>query len=151
MKKMLFITCFTLCLFAFEKTGVYAQAPQGRPAGENQPFIGPPRDTINYGEPEKIVIEKFPDIPYLSSYQRENIETVLLKEREAIDRQIQKKRRLIKNDKEQSASGNKKDEQKIKKLTKKSNRKIKKLLVREQYRAFLKKRGEFQFQKVTST
>ena len=148
MRKNFFIPCIALCLFALEKTGVNAQVPQERPAGENQPFIGPPRDTINYGEPEKIVIEKFPDIPYLSSYQRENIETVLIKEQEAIDRQTQKKRRIIKNDKELSASGNKKDEQKVRKLTKKSNRKIKKILVREQYRAFIKKRGEFQFQKV---
>jgi len=140
MKKMFFLMCLILCLFVLDNVNVYAQTPQERPAGENAHMIGPPRDTMKYDEPEKMIIN-FPDIPHLSLNQRTIIEYYLLKEQEKTFLQRQKKQRLMEEEK-----GIKKLDRKIKQRAKKTNKKIKKELMKEQYRVFIEKRGEFQFQ-----
>ena len=152
MKKILYLACLTLCLSVVEKTSVYAQTPQSSQDGG---FIGPPRDTIDYGEPEKIILTNFPNIPYLSISQRAVIEYVLIKEQKITDPQKQKKQQLIEKVNESSINENEKSkiQKNIKKVegeilhqAKKSNKKIKKQLMKEQYLVFIKKRDEFQFQ-----
>ena len=155
MKKVLILTCLILSLSVFEKMSVYAQTPAGRSLGEESIyFIGPPRDTINYGEPEIIVITNFPVIPYLSSSQRDVIETALVKEQEITRPQRKKEQQL--NEKLKTTSIDEKEKNEIQKnikkidsdiksRAKKSNKKIKKNLMSEQYRVFIQKRGEFQY------
>jgi hypothetical protein len=155
MKKILFLTCFTLYLFAFGQTGIYAQPPQGgRPGGGTRPMIGPPRDTMNYGEPEKLMLEHFPDIPGLSLEQRADIGVIMVKEQKEIGKQIKKKRQLLEEQKETSSDEKaqkkiqkniEEADKKIKQRIEKSDKKIKKILSEEQYRIFMEKRAEFQF------
>jgi len=155
MKKVLILTCLILSLSVFDKISVYAQAPTGRNPGEESIyFIGPPRDTINYGEPEKIVLTNFPVIPHLSSAQRAIIEATIVKEQEMTGPQKKKEQQLNEKLKTMSLDEKEKNDiqksikkinRDIKSRAKKSNKKIKKNLLSEQYRVFIQKRGEFLF------
>ena len=156
MKKVLILTCLIISLSVFETISVYAQAPMGRNPGEESIyFIGPPRDTMNYDEPEIIVITNFPVIPYLSSAQRAVIETAMVKEQEMTRPQKKKELQLNEKLKETSLDEKEKNEihknikkidRDIKSREKKSNKKIKKNLMSEQFRVFIQKRGDFRFE-----
>jgi hypothetical protein len=162
MKKILFLTCLTLCFSVFTPTNVYSQPGQGQRGGAGRSEMEPPRDTKNYGEPDNLVLEHFPPIPGLSLEQRMDIGIILTKEQGEINKLMQEKRQLEEKEKPSAANKSKKEQeafqkkmnkidQKIKQLKDKSNKKIKKILSEEQYRVFIEKRDEFQFRKEPSS
>jgi len=106
----------------------------------------------------KIVLDHFPDIPNLTTDQKEEVGNVLVKEKEHIDKELKNKEKL----KKEIAQLNSQDEDKLKdaqtkvdKIDKKiadirakSNNKIQKTLSIDQYSAFLTKKEEVKFKEV---
>jgi hypothetical protein len=117
-------------------------------------MTGPLRNNANYGEPDKLMLDHFPDIPGLSLEQRADIGVILTKEQKENGKQMQKKRQLLEEKKNPFISEKKqrkiqknieKADRNIERQIDKSNKKIRKILSEEQYRIFIKKRSEFQF------